>query len=90
MSSFSILGNVREEAECEDIFRDLNLDIFVKEMSEGVEEYDISPYFMCLPKTKEDVLYRQGILQELDEGLENELWEFYHSLMRTKKSICYY
>lgn len=85
MSSFSILGNVREGEEWEDIFQDLNLDIFVKEVSEGVEEYDISPYFMCLPKTKEDVLYRQGILRELDEGLETELWEFYHSLTRTQQ-----
>ncbi len=84
MNSFSILGNMREAEDHSELFQDLNLDALVKDINEGMEDYDVAPLFRRLPKTKRDVTYRQELLQEIDKEFETELWEFHHAIKRAK------
>ncbi len=86
MNSFSILGNMRETEDHSELFQDLNIDALVKEMKEGMEDYDVAPLFMRLPKTKRDIIYRQELLQEIDKDFEAELWEFHHAITRAKST----
>ncbi len=78
MGDFSILGecSAQPEGEVPEYFRDLNLDVLMREMNQSVNEYDLEPYFYALPKTKKDILYRQDVLKSIDAELEQKLRDF--------------
>ena len=85
MENFTLLGDMREEEAQADLFRDLNLNVLFDEMNQYMEEYDLTPLFMRLPKTKKDICFRQELLREIDEEFETQLWEFYRSLTWVQK-----
>ena len=60
-NSYSSLSNDKPS-----IFKDLNLDQVFSPIISDNSDYDISSYFYTTLKTKEDILYRQNVLKDLD------------------------
>lgn len=90
MKQFTILGNLKSEAESFEVLKDLNVDALIDEMSQYIEDYDVSSLFLQLPRNQSDIYFRQELLKEIDEGFEAELWEFYRAVkwaQKTKKEL---
>ncbi len=85
MKNFTILGDMREEPEQSELLRDLNLDVLIDEMNRYIDEYDLVSWFTTLPKTREDIRFRQDLLREIDEEFETQLWDFYRSITWSRK-----
>lgn len=84
--SFSILGKCKElEEERPEFYEDLNLIPLIKEMQELAGEEDLSEFFYRMPDGIEQIRYRQEILQEMDEEMEQKLTDFVNRIRQAKK-----
>ena len=84
--SFSILGKCKElEEERPEFYEDLNLIPLIKEMQELTGEEDLSEFFYRMPDGIEQIRYRQEILQEMDEEMEQKLTDFVNRIRQAKK-----
>lgn len=86
MGDFSILGRMAEDIPqpLPEFFSDLNLDQLIDEMGNGFEPYDLKEYYYRMPKGKEDILYRQEVLRELDPEMEKNMTAFYRAVKKAQ------
>lgn len=86
MQDFSILGRMEEDMPdpLPEFFADLNLDPLIVEMGNGFEPYDLREYYYRMPKEKEDILYRQEVLKELDPEMEERITGFYRAVKKSQ------
>ena len=86
MQDFSILGRMEEDIPdpLPEFFTDLNLDPLIVEMGNGFEPYDLREYYYRMPKEKEDILYRQEVLKELDPEMEERITGFYRAVKKSQ------
>lgn len=88
--AFSILGKIREnEEEQPEFFDDLNLTRWIEEIDAQLGVYDIRDYFYRWPDGAEQIRYRQEVLQEIDEEMENKLTDFVNKIRRAQENEAY-
>ena len=69
--SFSILGKIREsEEERPEFYDDLNLTQWIEEINGQLGIYDLREYFRQMPDGREQIRFRQEVLQEIDEEIK--------------------
>lgn len=86
MGNFSILGQMTEEPEepLPEFFADLNIDQLVEKMGTGFEPYDLKTYYYRMPEGREDILYRQEVLRDMDEEMETNITAFYRAVKKAQ------
>lgn len=85
LGDFSILGRITEEPKpLPEFFSDLNLDQLIDEIGNGFEPYDLKEYYYRMPNEKQDVLYRQEVLRELDPEMEEKITAFYRAVKKAQ------
>ena len=86
MGDFSILGRMAEDIPdpLPEFFSDLNLDQLIDEIGNGFEPYDLREYYYRMPNKKEDILYRQEVLRELDPEMEEKVTAFYRAVKKAQ------
>ncbi len=66
-----------ETLEAPAFFPDLNLDQVVEAITAGKQEYNLKPFFYTPPHTGDAILYRQEVMQDLeDEALLGDIGAF--------------
>ena len=68
-------------------FRDLNLDQFVDSILIGKEQYNLRPFFQQNLEEKDDILYRQAVMRDLDGQALFRLVEAFANGMHTIRDI---
>lgn len=86
LGDFSILGRMAEDIPdpLPEFFSDLNLDQLIDEIGHGFEPYDLREYYYRMPNKKEDILYRQEVLRELDPEMEEKVTAFYRAVKKAQ------
>lgn len=92
MGNFSILGQnasfagFTEESEepLPEFFTDLNIDQLIEKMGKGFEPYDLKPFYYCMPKGREDIMYRQDVLRDMDAEMETQITGFYRAVKKAQ------
>lgn len=88
--SFSILGKIREsEEERPEFYDDLNLTQWIEEINGQLGIYDLREYFRQMPDGREQIRFRQEVLQEIDEEMEIKLTEFVNRIRQTQENEAY-
>jgi len=71
-----------------DYFIDLNLNQIIESITAGKEEYNLKPFFYCPLKDISSILYRQGIMRDLEqESLREMLSEFAAKMREIRKLL---
>lgn len=70
------------EREAPVFFGDLNLDQIVSAAVAGREEYDLLPFFYTPLDTRDEILYRQEVLQDLEAAHVRQAIEIFATAMR--------
>ena len=88
--SFSILGKIREsEEERPEFYDDLNLTQWIEEINGQLGIYDLREYFRQMPDGREQIRFRQEVLQEIDEEMEIKLTEFVNRIRQAQENEAY-
>lgn len=88
--SFSILGKIREsEEERPEFYDDLNLTQWIEEINGQLGIYDLREYFRQMPDGREQIRFRQEVLQEIDEEMEMKITEFVNRIRQAQENEAY-
>ncbi len=85
---FSILGKgkVKKTEESSEYIQDLNIDILLKQMEKGYEDYEIAGYYENFPEDEGDIRFRQQVMAEMGwEELCRGLKNFFHDIERAEE-----
>lgn len=71
-------------------FRDLHLDQVINKITEGREDYKLSPYFYWLPQDLESIRFRQDIMHDLENtAIYNNILLFSKDLSGIRNSLAH-
>lgn len=72
----------RQAAEVPACFHDLNLDQVVDAIAAGCPDYELASFFHSRPDDRDDVLYRQEVMRDLENGVLLQAIETFSLRMR--------
>lgn len=79
-------GAIRENMPT--IFTDLQLDQVIEKMTEGKEEYHLKPFFYTCLRDGDSILYRQKIMQELEQqNVRACIDSFAHAMQQMRQML---
>ncbi|HEY1258280.1 MAG TPA: DNA mismatch repair protein MutS [Xanthobacteraceae bacterium] len=76
-----------EEIEVPDYFRDLNLDQVVAGATKGKGTYDLLPFFYRRLQKRDDILYRQEVMRDLEGPLGARIRGFAGEIERIRRQL---
>lgn len=86
MDNYSALGKNMRILEEEQIFQDLNLDQMIAEVSKEFEDVDLKEYYKEIPVDLETVIYRQQMMQALEDfEIEEKVRAFQLGIRKSKQ-----
>jgi len=78
-------GVSRKSLEAPDFFTDLNLDQIVDGITAGKDEYNLKPFFYAPQRDVDEVVYRQEVMQDMENTTVREKVESFAQDMRTMR-----
>jgi DNA mismatch repair protein MutS len=84
----NIEGRTGSKAAMPSFFTDLNLDQIIDAITYGKEEYDLKPFFYTHPHDKDEIMYRQEIMKDIENAvLFSYLQSFAENMLAIRQQL---